>query len=50
MQRANDLVDLHYGFKLKFVQGNGEDLRQARKAVDGVLQSIEKKRIETRQK
>ena len=45
VQRATDLVDLHYGVKVKHVQGDGGDLRRARNDVDVVLSQLESKRI-----
>ena len=42
MQRAKDLIDLHYNVKMKHVEGHDGDLRQARKDVDRVLQRLEK--------
>lgn len=47
MQRAMDLVELHYGVKMKHVQeGGGEDaaLREARRRVDGVLEKLGKRK------
>ena len=41
MQRATDLVDLHYGVKMKHVQCDDTGLRQARKEVDKVLEKLE---------
>ena len=41
MQRAIDLVDLHYGVKMKHAQGEDAALRQARKEVDMVLEKLE---------
>ena len=41
MQRAVDLVDLHYGVKMKHIQGEDAGLRQARKEVDLVLERLE---------
>ena len=46
MQRATDLVDLHYSVKMKHVQGDDAGLRQARREVDMVLQKLESKRLE----
>ena len=46
MQRATDLVDLHYSVKMKHVQGDDAGLRQARREVDMVLQKLEDKRFE----
>lgn len=43
MRRATDLVELHYGVKMKHAAG-GEDqgLRQARKNVEAVLQRLKR--------
>lgn len=41
MQRAMDLVGLHYGVKMKHVQGEDAALRQARRQVDAVLEKLE---------
>ena len=43
MQRAIDLVDLHYGVKMNHMQGEDEGLRQARRDVDRVLEKLERK-------
>ena len=40
MQRAIDLVDLHYGVKVKHAQGEDAALRQARREVDTVLEKL----------
>ena len=41
MQRAIDLVELHYGVKMKHMQGEDAALRQARREVDNVLEKLE---------
>lgn len=41
MQRATDLVELHYGVKMKHMQGEDAGLRQARSEVDMVLEKLE---------
>ena len=41
MQRAIDLVELHYGVKMKHAQGEDAALRQARRKVDMVLEKLE---------
>ena len=41
MQRAIDLVELHYGVKMKHTQGEDAALRQARRKVDMVLEKLE---------
>lgn len=41
MQRAMDLVELHYGVKMKHVQGEDAALRQARRQVDAVLEKLD---------
>ena len=38
LQRALDLVDLHYSVKMKHVQGQDMGLKEARAEVDRVLQ------------
>ena len=43
MQRAHDLIELHYGVKEKYQQGEGEELRRARADVDAVLRSLERR-------
>ena len=49
MQRATDLVELHYGVKMKHILGDDAGLRQARKDVDEVLKKMdgEKKTLES---
>lgn len=41
MQRATDLVELHYGVKMKHMQGEDAGLRRARREVDMVLEKLE---------
>ncbi|KAI4247746.1 MAG: hypothetical protein L6R40_001332 [Gallowayella cf. fulva] len=41
MQRAMDLMELHRGVKMKHVQGEDQELIQARKHVDAVLAKLE---------
>ncbi|KAL8829039.1 MAG: hypothetical protein Q9170_006341 [Blastenia crenularia] len=41
MQRATDLMELHYGVKMKHVQGEDRGLMQARRDVDAVLAKLE---------
>ena len=41
MQRATDLVDLHYGVKVKHMQGEDAGLRQARRDVEMVLEKLD---------
>lgn len=41
MQRAMDLMDLHYNVKMNHVQGEDAGLRQARREVDLVLEKLE---------
>lgn len=43
MQRATDLVELHYGVKMNHMQGAGAELKQARIDVDRALKSLEGK-------
>ena len=40
MQRATDLLELHYGVKMKHMQGEDAGLRQARRDVDMVLERL----------
>ena len=40
MQRATDLLELHYGVKTKHMQGEDAALRQARRDVDMVLEKL----------
>ena len=40
LQRAIDLVDLHYGVKVKHVQRPDMGLRQARINVNGLLEGL----------
>ena len=44
MQRATDLVELHYNAKMKHVQGEDAGLKQARGEVERVLEELEMKR------
>lgn len=41
MERAIDLVELHYGVKMKHMQGEDAKLMQARRDVDMVLEKLE---------
>ena len=41
MRRATDLVELHYGVKMKHMQGEDAGLKQARKDVDMVLKKLD---------
>ena len=43
MQRATDLVELHYGVKMNHMEGEDVGLRQARRDVDRVLEKLESK-------
>ena len=43
MQRAKDLVDLHYNVKIRHVEEHDGELKRARSDVDAVLQRLEKK-------
>ena len=45
MQRAIDLVALHYGVKMKHIQGDDEGLKQARRDVNAVLKGLSKKDV-----
>ncbi|CAF9924713.1 MAG: hypothetical protein ALECFALPRED_002817 [Alectoria fallacina] len=40
MQRATDLVELHYGVKMKHSQGEDAGLRRARREVDMLLENL----------
>lgn len=40
LQRAIDLMDLHYGLKMKHVQSLDRGLQKARFEVDGALQRL----------
>ena len=42
MQRATDLLDLHYGLKMGYKQGDDMNLSQARRQVERVLKGLEK--------
>lgn len=43
LQRAMDLVDLHYGVKMKHAQGEDRGLLQARRDVDEVLERLQRR-------
>lgn len=43
VQRAKDLVELHYNVKMKHAEGHSGDLKQARSDVDAVLQRLGEK-------
>ena len=40
MQRATDLVELHYGVKMKHAEGMDKELAEARKRVEEVMESL----------
>ena len=40
MQRATDLVELHYGVKVKHAQGLDKGLVEARRSVEGVMERL----------
>lgn len=42
--RATDLLELHYGVKMKHVRGEEKGLIYARKEVDGVLEMLKSQR------
>ncbi|KAL8899506.1 MAG: hypothetical protein Q9207_006172 [Kuettlingeria erythrocarpa] len=42
MQRAMDLMELHYGVKMKHVRGEDRGLEQSRRDVDAVLAKLKK--------
>lgn len=48
MQRAIDLVELHYGVKMKHMQGEDAALRQARREVDKVLEKLEVQSVKSK--
>ena len=49
MQRAIDLVELHYGVKMKRAQGEDDAaLTQARREVDMVLEKLEGHGLDTK--
>lgn len=41
MQRATDLLELHFGVKMNHMQGEDPGLRQARRDVDQVLRKLD---------
>ena len=43
MKRVIDLVDLHYGVKMNYNQGEDAGLRKARTDVERVLEKLESK-------
>ena len=43
LQRALDLVDLHYGMKEKHVQGSDMGLQAAREEVNKVLRDLQRR-------
>lgn len=45
MQRAIDLLDLHYGVKVKHMRGEDAGLGKAKKDVDAVLRRLEGKNM-----
>lgn len=42
--RAIDLLELHYGVKIKHVRGDDKGLSHARKEVEGVLEMLKSQR------
>ncbi len=40
MQRATDLVELHYGVKVKYAGGLDRELVEARREVEGVMDRL----------
>ncbi len=40
MQRATDLVELHYGVKVKHASGIDKELVEARRDVEGVMERL----------
>lgn len=42
MRRALDLVELHYGVKMKHARGEDKGLREARRDVEAVLERLKK--------
>lgn len=47
MQRAMDLVELHYGVKMNHLQAGNTELKQARTDVDRVLEKLERQKQNT---
>ena len=45
MQRANDLVELHYGVKMSHMHGEDAGLKQARIDVYKVLEKLEQRGV-----
>lgn len=43
MKRVIDLVELHYGVKMNYMQGEDAGLRKARTDVERVLEKLESK-------
>ena len=41
MQRAEDLLDLHYNVKMKHKLGGDDELKQARQKVDSISRELE---------
>ena len=46
MKRVMDLVELHYGVKMNYKQGEDAGLRKARNDVERVLEKLESKKTE----
>ena len=46
MKRVMDLVGLHYGVKMNYMQGEDAGLRKARTDVERVLEKLESKETE----
>lgn len=47
MQRAMDLVELHYGVKINHIQGGDGELKEAREGVSRVLEKLQRTRSVT---
>ena len=45
MQRATDLVELHYGVKMKHVNGEDKSLVEARREVEGVIERLRQEEL-----
>ncbi len=47
MKRVMDLVGLHYGVKMNYMQGEDAGLRKARTDVERVLEKLESKETDS---
>ncbi|KAI9813094.1 MAG: hypothetical protein M1827_004314 [Pycnora praestabilis] len=46
LKRAKDIMELHYGVKVRYEGGLGEEMREARRRVNGILRELLEKRGE----